>query len=107
MIGSPGSTLACPAYPSIALRAPVCLMSQLGSPESEFSLTGRRRDGVAAGRPPPAAVIREHAAAAAEVAAATSPRKARLEWGGRAFTPSTMPWRAPGRDGQMGGTAGA
>src|SRR6516164_8565994 len=40
--GSPGSTLAWPAYPSIALGGPGCLMSQWGSPGSAFSLTRRR-----------------------------------------------------------------
>src|SRR5215472_16697417 len=42
VIGSPGSTLACPAYPSIALGVPRCLIGQFGSPACEFSLTVRR-----------------------------------------------------------------
>jgi hypothetical protein len=88
VIASPGSTLACPAYPIIALGGPTCLMSQRGSPASEFSLTGRRRAGaVVAGLAPADRVSLEHAATAADIAAAARPRKARREWGGRASTP--------------------
>src|SRR5271165_6087830 len=39
VIGSPGSTLAWPAYPSIASGLPRCLIRQPGSPGREFSLT--------------------------------------------------------------------
>src|SRR5215831_5362964 len=96
-MASPGSTLACPAYPIIALGAPRYLMSQWGSPGSEFSLTGRRGDGVTdpagappPGAPPPGPVIRVHAAAAADTAAETRPRKARRE--GRECGCTHQPW---------------
>src|SRR5947207_7646695 len=47
---SPGSTLACPAYPIIASGAPKCLIRQSGSPASEFSPAVRRRAAGRAGR---------------------------------------------------------
>src|SRR5215471_4749040 len=91
-MASPGSTLACPAYPIIALGPPRCLMSQWGSPGSEFSLTGGRPDGVPdpAGVPPPGPEIRVHAPAAADTAAETRPRKARRE--GRERGCTHQPW---------------
>ena len=83
VIASPGSTLACPAYPMIASGGPMCLMAQCGSPGSEFSLTvrcggGDRRApaGVVARAP---AVAAPPATARAAAVAAARPRKARRE----------------------------
>ena len=81
VIGSPGSTLACPAYPSIASGAPKCLIGQSGSPACEFSLTVRRCAAGCAG--PAGAFLPDPAIFAATAAPATPvtprPRTARRE----------------------------
>src|SRR5215469_7187081 len=80
VIGSPGSTLACPAYPSIAFGAPKCLIGQFGSPSCEFSLTVRW---CVVGRADPAGVFLPFSASFAATAAtpaaptAARPMKAR------------------------------
>src|SRR5213592_4327228 len=97
-MASPGSTLACPTYPIIALGPPRCLMFQWGSPGSEFSLTRRRADGVpdpAGAPPPPGPVIRVHAAATADAAAEARPRKARRD--GRECGFTHQPWHRAAR----------
>ena len=63
---SPGSTLACPAYPSISCSAPRCLITQSEVPGSEFSGTAaapRRAAAAADGRGAAAGGGAHHAAA--------------------------------------------
>ena len=81
----PVSTLAAPVYPMIALAAPRCLISQSGSPGSEFSATTRRRGpgfGALTGLAGAAAGLPLHAEVTAIAAPATPnaprPRNVRL-----------------------------
>src|SRR5215469_11153290 len=86
VIGSPGSTLACPVYPSIASGAPKCLIGQFGSPSRELSLAVRRCAAGRAGAAGPFLPVSPEpdsfaATAATPVAPTTAkPTKARREW---------------------------